>query len=99
MNFDFISSHWRSELIRLVVVQDGVFKDMAANQCGVQVKSYLLQEFNLQDENFPVIGLGCLIQTQDVCFDILFGGFCNKKVGREEFLLQTQEYSTRTGRY
>jgi hypothetical protein len=46
---------------------------------GVQGKSYLLQEFNLQDENFPVIGLGCLIQTQDVCFNILVGGFCNKQ--------------------
>jgi hypothetical protein len=45
----------------------------------VQVKSYLLQKMNLQDENFPVIGLRCLIQTQDVCFDILFGGFCNKQ--------------------
>jgi hypothetical protein len=46
---------------------------------GVQGKSYLLQNTSLQDENFPVIGLRCLIQTQDVCFDILIGGLCNKQ--------------------
>jgi hypothetical protein len=55
---------------------------------GVQVKSYLLQKTNLQDENFPFIGLRCLVQSQDVCFDILFGGFCNKQ-GRSRGVFTT----------
>jgi hypothetical protein len=72
---------------------------MIQGAVGVKCKSYLLQEFSLQDENFPVISLGCLIQTQDVCFDILFGGFCNKQGRSRGVFTQTQVYSTRTGKY